>query len=1164
MAAKGVELASAYISLSVETSSVATDVRKALEGSTKHADSAGKDIGRRMSDAITDEVGRAGRESGAEFGSGFRRETSDVGRKAAAAISGDLVQQADRSGRKAGSEFASSFSRAADNVKVDVQGVGRDAGSDAGSSFLSGFSGGIASLGMRGGPIATAIAAGGLAGIKLLAPQISAAMQQELSRDIVQGRLGLSDAVMKDVAHAAGDAFAGNFGASVEDNLAAAQQAFKRGLLDPRATEDQIQSTIEQLQTLATVMESDVGTAANSVGQLVRTGMAPGAKAAFDLLTVGAQNIQTDITELADSFSQNAATLKQFGIDGQTAMSIFKQSIDAGAPSAETFVGLLQELAGNAGNEAEAFESLGLNAEEMARKLTGGGTGAKQALDQLLDSMRNTDPITRSNSAIALFGEEATAMQEAILAVDLGKIVTEFQNVEGASQRAANTFSSNAQNEWTTAANHIKKKLAEIRDSLNMSEWFSSIPAAVNDWFEPDPTLTPGAPGVPPSPNIAPGPALAPSGPGYGGNPLDIFAPTGRPQGIRGRNAAMGVGMVPIDGAVGGRVGGAAQRAIDTAIQEARGQAYEYGGTGANGRYDCSGIVSKIYSAATGRSLRFTTNPDQLMAAGFRPGFMPGALNVGMKPGEGVNGHMAATLPNGVNVESGGAHGTTAYGGPAAGAMSFPQQWYFPLSGYATGGAAMGPGGPMADKIPAWLSNGEHVLTARDVAAMGGQGGVYAFRNALHRSTGGAVPAGFLFPDQQRGKYQSPGSRGKDQPHNKPSDPEFGSIFGPGIRTNLGWWGTRGPWGNVVTQIPWWMEGGHGRAPITHRNRLGVQGFAEGGAVDPAMLMQLIQQGQAAVEAKQGQPNQPEQPAADRTEGYIPAGAGYSGKTGGGLAGGLLQMGAEAINGLIDQAASMGAGAANMFAPGSGAAVQMGAGIAKRAVSWGAEMAGIGIGAITEILSPFGAPRWLADVDPTSFMPQWTPQQTATTTGEKTGLAAKGETYSREVHGKPKGPGGPGQPVQPGQFPGASGVISGAQAFQSHGPAAPFDPMKSTAKPGQPAIGANMGANITSTPPAAAPTDPMNFLKLFGFSGGGAVYDGGGILEPNSIGINLSNRPEAVFNQSTLKNMEAVAAQTVKGGDGATYNVYAANVDEAIRELRKNERRNARTHMVRP
>jgi TP901 family phage tail tape measure protein len=58
------------------------------------------------------------------------------------------------------------------------------------------------------------------------------------------------------------------------------------------------------------------------------------------------------------------------------------------------------------------------------------------------------------------------------------------------------------------------------------------------------------------------------------------------------------------------------------------------------------------------------------------------------------------------------------------------------------GGAVgyFGDGGPSGrDTIPAWLAPDEHVFTADDVDAMGGQDAVYKFRNALHASAGGAV-----------------------------------------------------------------------------------------------------------------------------------------------------------------------------------------------------------------------------------------------------------------------------------------------------------------------------------------------------------------------------------------------------------------------------------------
>ncbi|QCG77093.1 tape measure protein [Mycobacterium phage Bananafish] len=59
--------------------------------------------------------------------------------------------------------------------------------------------------------------------------------------------------------------------------------------------------------------------------------------------------------------------------------------------------------------------------------------------------------------------------------------------------------------------------------------------------------------------------------------------------------------------------------------------------------------------------------------------------------------------------------------------------------GRAFGGAIYG-GVPGRDSVPAMLMPGEHVLTTADVARMGGQANVYAFRRALHFADGGEVP----------------------------------------------------------------------------------------------------------------------------------------------------------------------------------------------------------------------------------------------------------------------------------------------------------------------------------------------------------------------------------------------------------------------------------------
>lgn len=79
---------------------------------------------------------------------------------------------------------------------------------------------------------------------------------------------------------------------------------------------------------------------------------------------------------------------------------------------------------------------------------------------------------------------------------------------------------------------------------------------------------------------------------------------------------------------------------------------------------------------------------------------------------------------------------------------------------HATGGAIFGPGTATSDSIPAWLSDGEHVMTAAEVNAIGGQDAAYRLRSLIragalrpaleaqgvHLATGGAPVSPAIAP----------------------------------------------------------------------------------------------------------------------------------------------------------------------------------------------------------------------------------------------------------------------------------------------------------------------------------------------------------------------------------------------------------------------------------
>ncbi|WP_280413473.1 hypothetical protein [Nocardia asiatica] len=70
--------------------------------------------------------------------------------------------------------------------------------------------------------------------------------------------------------------------------------------------------------------------------------------------------------------------------------------------------------------------------------------------------------------------------------------------------------------------------------------------------------------------------------------------------------------------------------------------------------------------------------------------------------------------------------------------------------GFATGGAVWGPGTGTSDSIPAWLSTGEHIITAAEVIRAGGQNVWYAIRDMIARGIPFTWDGGRLVQDLGR------------------------------------------------------------------------------------------------------------------------------------------------------------------------------------------------------------------------------------------------------------------------------------------------------------------------------------------------------------------------------------------------------------------------------
>jgi hypothetical protein len=168
-------------------------------------------------------------------------------------------------------------------------------------------------------------------------------------------------------------------------------------------------------------------------------------------------------------------------------------------------------------------------------------------------------------------------------------------------------------------------------------------------------------------------------------------------------------------------------------------------------RNDCSGMVSKLANAALGLppTASFSTqNEGQWLAQhGFQEGMGgPNDLSIGWynHVSDPNSGHTAATLPGGVNAESGGSHGAFALGNGAAGAGSaqFDHHMYLPMGGGGGGGYGVRPAGFGIPGLPG--GGGLGPLMPPTQPNSGGGGGGPITQQPIGKGSGVGVSGGGL------------------------------------------------------------------------------------------------------------------------------------------------------------------------------------------------------------------------------------------------------------------------------------------------------------------------------------------------------------------------------------------------------------------------------------
>lgn len=260
-------------------------------------------------------------------------------------------------------------------------------------------------------------AAGKLAGLATAAVGVGSAMalgmsaiENEAITNKLAASLGATGDLAAEYGEKAGNLYKNNFGESMEEASAAigmVATSFKTAGFEGEASMEKI---AENALNFASIFDQDVSSSIQTASQLVTNGLAKDSTEAFDLLTTAFQTVPAAMREeLPEILQEYGTNFRALGFDGQESFNVLVAAAEQGKFALDKTGDALKEftLLGSdmSKSSTEAYQAIGLNAEEMSRKVAMGGEPAQQALQAVANGLLGMeDPLTRANTAIALFG----------------------------------------------------------------------------------------------------------------------------------------------------------------------------------------------------------------------------------------------------------------------------------------------------------------------------------------------------------------------------------------------------------------------------------------------------------------------------------------------------------------------------------------------------------------------------------------------------------------------------------------------------------------------------------------------------------------------------------------------------------------------------------------
>lgn len=331
----------------------------------------------------------------AEYKAGnITREEYEKGHVEIAKALVDMNQKLDESKKslKETEQQASLLYRAFDTLGQAAEKV-----SDASSKIADGFDKAAAKV----APFSAGVVAAGTAGVKAL-DDLDGVVDHLIAQT---GELENFEQVGETFENVIKRIYASGRGESFED-IGDALGAVYKNLGE--TGENELWRLTKSAIVLRDTFEYDVSESVRSAKALMDNFGIDG-ETAFDMIAAGVHDNLDFSGELLDSISEYSVQFAKLGYTAEDMFAVFKKGSESGAFNLDKVGDAFKELSvrviDGSDTTKEAFEAIGLNANEMTAAFAAGGDAAKSATDTVIKALADTDnALVQNEAGIGLFG----------------------------------------------------------------------------------------------------------------------------------------------------------------------------------------------------------------------------------------------------------------------------------------------------------------------------------------------------------------------------------------------------------------------------------------------------------------------------------------------------------------------------------------------------------------------------------------------------------------------------------------------------------------------------------------------------------------------------------------------------------------------------------------